>query len=65
MTKKGIIIFNGNFLEYFFISIFLLLLSAISFGLVFPYYLYWSVKYFVSNLSLEIYDNDIKRSIDY
>ena len=56
MTKKGKIIFNGHFLEYFVFSILLLILSAVTFGILLPYYFYWSVKYFVNNLSIEMYE---------
>jgi uncharacterized membrane protein YjgN (DUF898 family) len=53
--QKGKIIFTGNFWEYFFYSIGLLVLSTVTFGLMFPYYCYWSIKYFVNNLEIEMY----------
>ena len=52
---KGKIIFTGNFLEFAFIFILLFILSIFTFGLGFAYLAYWSVKYFVSNLEIELY----------
>ena len=46
--------FIGKFWEYFGMSIFLSILSLITLGLAFPYYLYWTGKYFVSNLEFTI-----------
>jgi uncharacterized membrane protein YjgN (DUF898 family) len=48
LSKK--IVFTGGFGEYFLISLGLLLLSVITFGLATPYWLYWSFKYFFANL---------------
>ncbi len=53
--NKGKIIFVGNFWEYFGLSIALLLLSVITFGIALPYWVYWSFKYFFSKLEIEIY----------
>ena len=53
--NKGKIIFVGNFWEYFGLSIALLLLSVITFGIVLPYWVYWSFKYFFGKLEIEIY----------
>jgi uncharacterized membrane protein YjgN (DUF898 family) len=52
--KKGKVLFTGHFVEYFFKSLFFIILSVITLGIMFPYYLYWSVKYFVDNLEIEI-----------
>lgn len=52
---KGKIIFTGHFMEYFAISIALLVLSIITFGLALPYWVYWSFKYFFGKLEIEIY----------
>ena len=52
---KGKIIFTGNFWEYFGLSIALLLLSIITLGIALPYWVYWSFKYFFSNLEIELY----------
>lgn len=52
--KKGKIYYKGNFFEYFFISLGLLILSVLTFGILLPYYFYWTMKYFVSNLEIEI-----------
>ena len=54
--KKGKIVFTGNFWDYFFMSIFLLILSALTFGLFLPYLVYWSAKYYFDHLEIEIYD---------
>ncbi len=53
---RGKIIFKGNFWEYFFISLFLLILCVVSFGLFTPYYLYWLFKYFFTRMEIELYD---------
>lgn len=45
--------FQGNFWEYFFISLLLLILSVLTFGLLLPYYIYWNFKYFFTKLSIE------------
>ena len=44
--QKGKIVFVGNFWEYFGLSIALLILSIITFGIALPYWVYWSFKYF-------------------
>lgn len=54
--KKGKIVFRGNFFEFFFISIALLILSVVTLGLFFPYYTYWSAKYFFTNMEIEMED---------
>lgn len=41
--------FTGSFGEYFFVSLGLMILCAFTFGLAFPYYLYWNIKYVVNN----------------
>lgn len=51
MARK--INFTGGFIEYFLISLGLLVLSAITFGIALPYYIYWSFKYFFSKLELD------------
>ena len=58
--KKGKIIFKGNFFEYFIISLGLLVLSAITFGILLPYYFYWTAKYFFTHMELEIYDSSLE-----
>ncbi|MCF6182703.1 hypothetical protein [Lutibacter sp.] len=50
MNKK--IKFTGNFGEYFIISLGLMLLSIITFGLATPYWMYWSLKYFFTRLEI-------------
>ncbi len=44
--------FNGNFWEYFLVSLLLLVLSVITLGLAFPYWSYWNLKYFFTKLSI-------------
>ncbi len=44
--------FTGNFGEYFVISLALLILSIITAGIAFPYWVYWSVKYFFNRLEI-------------
>lgn len=51
MVRK--INFTGNFWEYFAVSIVLVILSFVTLGLVLPYYVYWSAKYFFSHLEIE------------
>jgi len=53
--QKGKIIFTGNFFEYFLMSLGLLILCIMTFGLLLPYYVYWNFKYFVSKFEIEIY----------
>lgn len=54
--KKGKIIFTGNFLEYVLVFILLFILGAFTLGIGWAYLAYWSVKYFVSHLEIEIYE---------
>lgn len=42
--------FTGSFGEYFIMSLGLMLLSVITFGLAFPYWMYWSYKYFFTRM---------------
>ncbi|MEQ8474789.1 MAG: hypothetical protein RIB54_01035 [Fulvivirga sp.] len=44
--------FTGGFGEYFIMSLGLLLLSVITFGLALPYWVYWSYKYFFTKLAI-------------
>jgi uncharacterized membrane protein YjgN (DUF898 family) len=52
---KGKIIFTGNFGEFFFAALGLIVLSVFTFGLLLPYFIYWQYKYFVSHLEIEFY----------
>jgi uncharacterized membrane protein YjgN (DUF898 family) len=56
------IVFTGNFWEYFIMSLGLLLLSIITFGLALPYAVYWHAKYFVAHLELEAADQAFVRA---
>jgi len=53
---KGKVVYTGSFIEFFFISLLLLLISVCTFGIAIPYYVYWTVKYFVDNLEIILYD---------
>jgi uncharacterized membrane protein YjgN (DUF898 family) len=53
-SRWGRIIFTGNFWEYFFLSLLLLVLSVLTLGLLLPYWAYWSLKYFFTRLQIEI-----------
>ena len=53
-SRGGRIIFIGNFWEYFFLSLLLLVLSVLTLGLLLPYWAYWSLKYFFIRLEIEI-----------
>lgn len=50
MSKE--IKFTGSFGEYFIMSLGLMLLSIITFGLATPYWMYWSLKYFFTRLEI-------------
>ena len=51
MSKK--IKFTGHFGEYFIMSLGLLVLSIITLGIAFPYWGYWSLKYFFTHLEID------------
>ena len=53
---KGKVVFCGNFWEYFFTSLGLLVLSICTIGLLLPYWMYWSFKYFFTKLEIH-FDN--------
>jgi hypothetical protein len=53
---RGRIIFTGNFFEFAIIFILLFIISIFTLGFGFAYLAYWSVKYFVANLEIELYD---------
>ncbi len=53
-VQRGKIIFTGSFLGFFIKSLSLMALSVLTVGIAFPYYVYWSCKYFVNNLEIEI-----------
>jgi uncharacterized membrane protein YjgN (DUF898 family) len=54
--KKSKIVFTGHFFEYFIMSIGLLALSIITLGILFPYYVYWSAKYFFTHMEIHHID---------
>ena len=51
MSKK--ITFSGEFGEYFIMSLGLMILSGITFGLAFPYWVYWSFKCFFTKMEIQ------------
>ena len=51
MSKK--IKFTGSFGEYFIMSLGLLLLTIVTFGIAMPYWVYWSLKYFFTRLEID------------
>ena len=53
--SRGKIVFTGNFWEYFLISLGLLVLSVITFGILLPYWMYWQYKYFFAHMEIELY----------
>jgi uncharacterized membrane protein YjgN (DUF898 family) len=44
--------FTGNFWEFFLMSLGLIVLSVITFGIALPYYVYWQFKYFFTKLEI-------------
>ena len=61
---KGKIVFTGSFWEYFIFAIGLMALTICTFGILFPYFVYWSFKYFFANMEIEIYGgNNVSLSI--
>lgn len=47
------IFFTGNFWDYFFKTLGLLILTVITVGLMVPYFAWWQAKYFVNHLEVE------------
>ena len=47
------VIFTGSFGEYFIMSLGLLVLSVITFGLAAPYWAYWNFKYFFTRMEVQ------------
>lgn len=54
--KKWKILFKWSFWGYFFKSLWLMILTVFTFWLLFPYFAYWNMKYFFSNLEIEMED---------
>lgn len=50
---KGKVVFTGNFWEFFFTSLGLLILSILTLGILIPYYMYWQYKYFFTHLEIK------------
>jgi len=53
--KKGKVVFIGNFWEYFLMSLGLMILSICTVGILVPYWVYWSIKYFFDRMEIELY----------
>ncbi|MBC6994734.1 hypothetical protein QWY85_08055 [Neolewinella lacunae] len=49
---KTYVKFTGGFGEYFITSLALFFLSIITLGLAFPYWIYWSFKYFFTRMEI-------------
>jgi hypothetical protein len=59
MSKmRGKIIFEGSFLDYLIKNILIFLLCVIlaipTFGISLLYFVYWQVKYFFNNMTIEL-----------
>ncbi len=52
-SKRKKVYFTGHFFDYFLKALGLLVLCALTFGILTPYFFYWSAKYFVNNLEVE------------
>ncbi|MEI6728775.1 MAG: hypothetical protein WCK98_03985 [bacterium] len=52
------LIFKGNFVEFCIFNIIFFLLGFITLGIFWIYLPYWSVKYFVANLEIEMYETE-------
>ena len=48
--------FKGKFLEFFLVNIFLLIATTFTCGFLFPFYVWWTVKYFIENTEIIRYD---------
>jgi uncharacterized membrane protein YjgN (DUF898 family) len=53
---RGKVIFTGSFWEYFFMSMLLGGLSVLTIGIMLPYLIYWSARYFFTKLEIEFVD---------
>lgn len=51
MNKK--MNFTGSFGEYFVMSLGLLVLSIVTLGIAFPYWVFWSYKYFFTKMEVD------------
>lgn len=51
---RGRIVFTGKFIEFFIISLALILLVLVTFGIALPYLVYWQAKYFFTHLEIEL-----------
>lgn len=54
--RRAKIVFVGDFWEYFFKALGLLVASGITLGILVPYWIYWNVRYFARNLEIELPD---------
>ena len=51
--KKGKIVFTGKPVEFYFQALGLLILTVLTSGILLPYFIYWSYKYFASHSEIE------------
>jgi uncharacterized membrane protein YjgN (DUF898 family) len=51
---KGKIKFDGDIVEYFVKTFLIAFLVMITFGLAFPYFIWWQVNFFIKNSEIEI-----------
>ena len=52
--RRGRIIFTGSGWHFFFATIFLFIGTLLTFGLLAPYWFFWSVKFFISHTEFEL-----------
>jgi uncharacterized membrane protein YjgN (DUF898 family) len=50
----GRIIFTGDFWNYFWMSLFLGILTILTLGLLLPYVVYWQFKYFFVHMQIQM-----------
>lgn len=48
------LVYVGDFWDYFVKALLLLIASAITFGILIPYWIYWNVRYFARNFEIEL-----------
>lgn len=51
--RTGRFVFQGDMAAFFFLSIFWIIGTAITFGILWPAWFYWTVRYFIRNTSFE------------
>ena len=51
---KGKIVFKGDIVEYFIKTFLTMILIPLTFGLAFPYFIWWQVNYFIKHSEIKI-----------